>query len=123
MHSLRNFLSGEGPLGEDNKNMEQCEFCGASLPANASFCGKCGRVPQRVSIQPTHAGARPNLDLADDPDFSNRPTLQLKNDLNDNEATIISTSGMDPTPETFISRPPGLQPPMTSIPIENAETE
>lgn len=24
--------------------MEQCTFCGASLPANASFCGSCGRA-------------------------------------------------------------------------------
>src|SRR5690242_19700268 len=81
--------------------MEQCEFCGASLPANASFCGKCGHVPQKVSTQATHAGSRPVLSLADDPDISNRPTMQLKSELNDNEATILSTSDKPPTPLPF----------------------
>ncbi|HEY0756535.1 MAG TPA: hypothetical protein VGD98_21460 [Ktedonobacteraceae bacterium] len=38
--------------------MEKCEFCGAFLPADAGFCGICGRVPDRMAHQPTRPGMR-----------------------------------------------------------------
>jgi hypothetical protein len=70
--------------------MEQCEFCGASLPAGARFCGKCGQVPRRISQQATHVG-----DL---------PTLHLENPPDENAETILSASGkhMVPRPVTLV---------------------
>lgn len=41
--------------------MEQCEFCGASLPADASFCGTCGHTPTRTSHNPTQIGPKPEF--------------------------------------------------------------
>ena len=34
--------------------MKHCEFCGASLPASASFCGHCGRASSSISHGATY---------------------------------------------------------------------
>lgn len=54
---------------------QQCASCGASLVANASFCGKCGRTIHQGHEQATHVG-----DL---------PTLQFEGSPGENDATII----------------------------------
>ena len=56
--------------------MEQCEFCGNSLPANVSFCGKCGRVPRQTAQQATRMS-----DISPfrgDGDIDEQPTKSLE---------------------------------------------
>jgi hypothetical protein len=45
--------------------MEKCEFCGALVPAESSFCGNCGHIPQRASFQATQIGNRIELQIAE----------------------------------------------------------
>ena len=56
--------------------MKQCEFCGASLPAEAGFCGVCGHVSQPGPEQATYAGDVPTVLIARKPD-ENTPTMPL----------------------------------------------
>src|SRR5260370_14227546 len=70
--------------------MKQCEFCGTSLPENASFCGICGHVSNQVSAQTTYIGdiSTPGAEgypgennptvLAERTAFSNPPTGPLR---------------------------------------------
>lgn len=44
--------------------MKQCEFCGATLPADASFCGRCGHAPSQIAHQGTQVGDLPTQHLA-----------------------------------------------------------
>lgn len=56
------------------KAMKQCEFCGATLPAEASFCGKCGHAPSQTAHQGTQIGDLPTRHL-ESADASESATL------------------------------------------------
>ena len=59
--------------------MKQCEFCRASLPADAGFCGVCGRSSHQESEQATHSGDVPTMLLEQKPD-ENTPTILMEGD-------------------------------------------
>jgi hypothetical protein len=72
--------------------MEQCEFCGNYLPTNTNFCGKCGRIPRRISQQSTRLSDSPGL--SEENDIESLPTVNLGDVLGSNEPTsMMSTTG------------------------------
>src|SRR5258707_11406129 len=40
--------------------MNRCEYCGSELPANARFCGVCGRVQERANGDSDYAASNKN---------------------------------------------------------------
>src|SRR5487761_1059830 len=57
--------SNRKPLAEGYEIMEKCEFCGALVPVEASFCGNCGHAPQKASSQATQINNRIGLQITD----------------------------------------------------------
>lgn len=84
--------------------MKQCEFCGATLPAEASFCGKCGRVPSQIAHQGTQVG-----DL---------PTEHLES-ADENNSTILTPSGR----LAFSGASTGPLRPLTLVPFGEDEND
>ncbi len=84
--------------------MKQCEFCGATLPAEASFCGKCGHVPSQIAHQGTQVG-----DL---------PTQQLES-ADESNSTILTPSGK----LAFSGASTGPLRPLTLVPFDEDKEE
>jgi ribosomal protein L40E len=84
--------------------MKQCEFCGATLPAEASFCGKCGHVPSQIAHQDTQIG--------------DVPTQQLES-ADESNATILTPSGR----LAFSGASTGPLRPLTLVPFEEDKNE
>lgn len=84
--------------------MKQCEFCGASLANEASFCGRCGRILSWVSQQSTR--------------ISDFPTRHMEGDPQDAYQIVLSDSGKHLVPRS----PSGVLHPITLVPIVNEKT-
>ncbi len=84
--------------------MKQCEFCGAMLPDEASFCGKCGHVPSQIAHQGTQVGELPteHLESADE-----------------SNSTILTPSGK----LAFSGASTGPLRPLTLVPFDEEETK
>lgn len=103
--------------------MNQCDFCGASLPTNASFCGKCGHIPQQVAPQATQMSSQAVLSSDKDlvTQMSSQPGLYIDKDTVDNlPTTYLGQEGE----ETDISRSDTtmLIPSRKSSPLEGMST-
>src|SRR5581483_6046451 len=84
--------------------MKQCEFCGATLPAEASFCGRCGHAPSQIAQQGTQVG-----DL---------PTRHLES-TDESNSTILTPSGK----LAFSGASTGPLRPLTLVPFEEEKEE
>lgn len=60
--------------------MKLCEFCGATLPEDASFCGNCGRIASSTSDHGTSFGELPTSHLEHDPN-ADLPTIAVESDV------------------------------------------
>lgn len=85
--------------------MKQCEFCGAFLPVEASFCGKCGRVSSRTAHHATQVGEL--------------PTMHLEQSVDEHAPTALAPLLLD-APKSTSSGP--LHP-VTLIPLVEEEEE
>src|SRR5437879_4200124 len=87
--------------------MKQCEFCGASMLDDAGFCGKCGRLPSRISKRATRISSFPGfpMELGPDQKIENEPT--------------ISASGK----HIVLRNPSGALHPITLIPIPDEQKQ
>src|SRR5690349_10918546 len=94
-------MRGQESLLGGSKIMKQCEFCGASMADEASFCGKCGRVPSQTAHRPTRVSNMSTIGMEDAPD------------LDDENQTILSASGKHMVPRS----PSGILRPVTLLPI------
>ncbi len=79
--------------------MRTCEFCGSEIPANASFCGICGRearsIPQSMGGNgnpavpgQTISGAGSNANIANSTVRSSRKPYRFTPQTYDNQADI-----------------------------------
>src|ERR1700736_1177030 len=82
----RNTFDSSIGLRERTRSMTQCEFCGANLPADASFCGKCGNMP-RQATQMSNAST-----LQFGQNLDELPTMSLKSNRDEHEATLLLAS-------------------------------
>ncbi|HEX7737815.1 MAG TPA: hypothetical protein VF458_23400 [Ktedonobacteraceae bacterium] len=87
--------------------MKQCEFCGASMLDDAGFCGKCGRLPSRISKRATRISSLPGFPMEFGPDQNS-----------ENEPTI-SASGK----HIVLRNPSGSLHPITLIPIPDEQKQ
>ncbi len=87
--------------------MKQCEFCGASMVNEASFCGKCGRAPSRTALHPTRISDIGSWRVGDDPD------------LEDENPTILSASGKHMIPYV----PGDALHPVNLVPIHDGKAD
>jgi hypothetical protein len=85
--------------------MQQCEFCGTILPEEASFCGKCGRVPSRIAHQLTQIG--------------DASTVLLENVVDENAPTML----LSQNPPLSTNSPSGSLHPITLVPIDDEDDE
>src|SRR5215831_9161762 len=83
--------------------MRTCEFCGSEIPANASFCGICGResrsVPQSIRgngnpIVPGQniSGAGSNANIVNSTVRTNRKPYRFTPQSNDYQADVPTVS-------------------------------
>jgi len=83
--------------------MRKCEFCGSEIPANASFCGICGRVVRSVPQSmggngnpfvpgENISGAGSNANKANSPVRSSRKPYQFTSQSYDYQAEVPTVS-------------------------------
>lgn len=87
--------------------MKQCEFCGANMLNDAGFCGKCGRLPSRISKRATGV--------------SNLPTfpMEFAPGQEDEGETLLSASGK----HIVLRNPSGALHPITLVPIPDEQRQ
>lgn len=85
--------------------MQQCEFCGTILPEEASFCGKCGRVPSRIAHQLTQIG--------------DASTVLLENVVDEDTPTMLLSENHP----LSTNSPSGALHPITLVPIDDEDDE
>jgi hypothetical protein len=121
--------------------MEKCEFCGALVPVEASFCGNCGHAPQKASSQATQINNRIGLQITDSDAReilqnlgtfpgqddatlpSTAPTLQLHNagELSTFQSENDATFTLGPGASTPLENVPTSQ--LPSVENQNEEEE